>query len=194
MNKKFREMKKETDLKMKDRKLKRDKDGRVIIQMNVKKDDSFLSEFSENQSSVISAEVAEFIDNEANSVLPQEELTLQIKNDCIDKQEEKIYTSAIKEYYMQKYIANEQEIKRNRIISFLLGFVGVFVLILELLYAYFIGNPLWSSVIEIVAWVLLWEATDIGLLETRVLHIKRKRFLAYIYMNIEYLPIDKNKI
>ena len=105
MNKKFREMKKETDLKMKDRKLKRDKDGRVIIQMNVKKDDSFLSEFSENETSVISAEVAEFIENETNYVMPNEEFTLRIRNDCIDEREEKIYSAAIKEYYMQKYIA-----------------------------------------------------------------------------------------
>lgn len=191
MKNKLREIKKEADLNRKARKPKRDGDGRVIVQMNVRNDASFLSEFSENETSVISAEVAEFIENETNSVMPNEEFTLRIRNDCIDEREEKIYSAAIKEYYMQKYIANEQEIRRNRFVTLWLGFAGVFALAVELLYAYFIGNALWSSVMEIVAWVLLWEAADIGLLETRVLSIKRKRFLAYLSMKIEYIPIEK---
>ena len=102
MEKKFREMKKNADRQMKERRLKRDEEGRVILQMNVKQDDSFLSEFSETQSSVISESVAEFIENETNAVLPHEELTLQIKSNCIDDREEKIYGAAIKEYYMKK--------------------------------------------------------------------------------------------
>ena len=46
MNRKFRERKKEADRQMKARKYKRDDGGRVIIQMNVKDDANFLSEFS----------------------------------------------------------------------------------------------------------------------------------------------------
>ena len=52
-------------------------------------------------------------------------------------------------------------------------------------------DSLWSSVIDIVAWVLLWEAVDIGVLEARVTAIKRKRFLAYLSMKTEYIPTKK---
>ena len=176
---------------MKARKYKRDDGGRVIIQMNVKDDANFLSEFSESATPVISSEVAEFIENETNAVPPNEDFTLQVYNDCIDDREEKVYSAAIKEYYMQKYIANEREIKRNRFAVLLLGIAGILVLAAELIFDYRVGNALWSSVIDIVAWVLLWEAVDIGVLEARVTAIKRKRFLAYLSMKTEYIPTKK---
>ena len=191
MNRKFRERKKEADRQMKARKYKRDDGGRVIIQMNVKDDANFLSEFSESATPVISTEVAEFIENETNAVPPNEDFTLQVYNDCIDDREEKVYSAAIKEYYMQKYIANEREIKRNRFAVLLLGIAGILVLAAELIFDYRVGNALWSSVIDIVAWVLLWEAVDIGVLEVRVTAIKRKRFLAYLSMKTEYIPTKK---
>lgn len=191
MNRKFRERKKEADRQMKARKYKRDDSGRVIIQMNVKDDANFLSEFSESATPVISTEVAEFIENETNAVPPNEDFTLQVYNDCIDDREEKVYSAAIKEYYMQKYIANEREIKRNRFAVLLLGIAGILVLAAELIFDYRVGNALWSSVIDIVAWVLLWEAVDIGVLEARVTEIKRKRFLAYLSMKTEYIPTKK---
>ena len=191
MNRKFRERKKEADRQMKARKYKRDDSGRVIIQMNVKDDANFLSEFSESATPVISTEVAEFIENETNAVPPNEDFTLQVYNDCIDDREEKVYSAAIKEYYMQKYIANEREIKRNRFAVLLLGIAGILVLAAELIFDYRVGNALWSSVIDIVAWVLLWEAVDIGVLEARVTAIKRKRFLAYLSMKTEYIPTKK---
>ena len=191
MNRKFRERKKEADRQMKARKYKRDDSGRVIIQMNVKDDANFLSEFSESATPVISTEVAEFIENETNAVPPNEDFTLQVYNDCIDDREEKVYSAAIKEYYMQKYIANEREIRRNRFAVLLLGIAGILVLAAELIFDYRVGNALWSSVIDIVAWVLLWEAVDIGVLEARVTAIKRKRFLAYLSMKTEYIQTKK---
>ena len=191
MNRKFRERKKEADRQMKARKYKRDDGGRIIIQMNVKDDANFLSEFSESATPVISTEVAEFIENETNAVPPNEDFTLQVYNDCIDDQEEKVYSAAIKEYYMQKYIANEREIKRNRFAVLLLGIAGILVLAAELIFDYRVGHALWSSVIDIVAWVLLWEAVDIGVLEARVTAIKRKRFLAYLSMKTEYIQTKK---
>ena len=192
MIKNFREMKKAADCQMNARRHKRDEEGRVVIQMNVKDDGTFLSEFSENATPVISSEVAEFIENETNAVLPNEEFTLQIYNDCIDEKEEVTYKAAIKEYYMQKYIANEQEIKRNRFAVFWLGLAGILVLAAEIVFDRYIGNAIWTSVIDIIAWVLLWEAVDIGVLETRVMSIKRKRYLAYLSMKVEYMPVEKS--
>lgn len=192
MKNKFRQTKKEADRQMKARKHKRDDNGRVIIQMNVKNDGNFLSEFSENATPVISSEVAEFIENESNAVLPNEEFTLQIYNDCIDEAEQVLYSAAIKECYMQKYIANEQEVKRNRWAVLFLGIAGILVLAAELLFGYHTGNVIWTSVLEIFAWVLLWEAVDIGVLEARVSALKRKRFLAFLSMNVEYISTNTN--
>ncbi len=44
--------------------------------------------------------------------------------------------------------------------------------------------------IDIIAWVLLWEAVDIGVFETRSLRLKRRRFLAYLAMKVEYMTSE----
>ncbi len=183
---KFKEIKKELSLQKKQRQYQKDEEGRAIICMNVKNDEGFLSEFSESDTPVISSEVAEFIENSTSFIPISEELTLRIHSDCIDDQEKVLYNSAIKEYYLQKYITNEQEIKRNRLLVLFLGLAGILVLAAELIYDFCVGNAMWTEVIDIVAWVLLWEATDIALLAARGLRRKQKRFLAFLSMKVEF--------
>ncbi len=141
MKNKCKETQKEAERQTKERKYKRDAEGRVILPLNVQGDDHFLSEFSKNNTPVISSEVAEFIENSTNAIPPKEALTLQIHSDCIDRDEQVIYSSAIKEYYMQQYIANEQEIRRNRRMVLLLGLVGILVLTVEILFDYLVEMP-----------------------------------------------------
>ena len=187
MKKGLRERKKEADRQLEARKYKRAGDGRIIIQMNVKDDSNFISEFSESATPVISSEVAEFIENETNSVKPNEEFALHIYNNCIDEDEQKIYTAAFSEYYMQKYIANERDIKRNRFAVLILAIAGILVLAAKFIFDFRGVSPVWTSVVDIIAWVFLWEAVDIGVLEARVSSIKRRRYLSYLYMKIEYI-------
>ena len=72
------------------RRFQRDDENRVIINMTVKDDSNFLSVFSQSDTPVINTEVAEFIENSTNSVLPKEQLTLRIHSDCIDDTEKAI--------------------------------------------------------------------------------------------------------
>ena len=175
--------------KRKGRKFQRDSENRIIVNMTVKDDSDFLSVFSENATPVVSTQFAEFIENSTNSIHPKEQLTLRIHSNCIDDEEKVIYREAITEYYTEKYIASERERKRNNIVSFLLTLAGIFVLALEIIFDYKIGNPIWTEVIDIVAWVLLWEAVDISVFTNRALRVKCKRCLAYASMHIEYVPL-----
>ncbi len=188
----IREIEKQADRKWKERKYQKDEDGRAILHMTVKNDDAFLSEFSESETPVIASQVAEFIEDRTYAIPPTEALTLRIHSDCIDEREEELYTQAIREYYLARYIANAEEIKKNRFWVIILGLLGVLVLTAEILYDYIVGNAIWTEVIDIVAWVLLWEATDIGLLATRDLRIKKKRLLAYLDMKVEYHRIGED--
>ncbi len=183
--KEYRELKKSIDNELAKRKYERDEDDRVIINMTVNDDSGFLSPFSENSVSVISTEVADFIENNTHSLPPNEKLTLRIHSNCIDDKEKKIYNDAIKEYYIEKYLANEKEVKRNYFIALLLLLAGIFVLTVS----FFLNElnvEIWSYVVDIVAWVLLWEAADISLLVNRTLSIMRKRYLSYLSMKIEF--------
>lgn len=168
----------------------RDEEDRIIVNMTVKDDSNFLSVFSEKDTPVISTEVADFIEHSTTSVNPKERLTLKIHSDCIDDQEKALYREAITEYYTEKYIANKRELKRNNIITLLLTVMGVTVLALAILFEYRMNSLIWYEVIDIVAWVLLWEAVDISAFGNRALRIKQKYCLAYLSMKVEYVPLN----
>lgn len=184
--KEYRNLKKSVDKELSTRKHERDENGNVVINMTVNDDSSFLSPFSENNVSVISTDVADFIENNTHSLPLNEKLSLKIHSDCIDDNEKEVYKNAIKEYYAEKYLANEKELKRNYIIAFLLLLAGIFVMTVSI----FLNEhniEIWSYVVDIASWVLLWEAVDILLLESKSLTLLRKRYLSYLSMNITYL-------
>lgn len=175
------------------RDLQYDEKGNAVINMTVKDDSDFLFAFSEGETPVISEDVAAFIESRAEALHPREAITLRIHSACIDSEKQGIYERAVREFYIERHIANTRNLRRNVFVASVLAIVGILVLALSL----FLGNlqegMLWSEVIDIVAWVLLWEAVDISLLQSYALRVRRLRYLSYIRMNVEYYPIDKTK-
>ena len=186
MKKELKLLKKELKNKAKSHKYERDENNRLIVNMTVKDDSEFLSVYSESSAPKISTDVAEFIEHSTQALPPNDNLTLRIYSNCIDDIEKEEYRSAIKEYYTEQYVANEREYKRNRIIIAILASAGILFLALALALHM---HDIWSEVVDIVAWVLLWEAVDIAIFQNRSLKIKKLRCLSYIGMNIEYFNI-----
>lgn len=173
----------------------RDAENRVVINMSVKDDENFLSPYSDVGTPVISADVAEFLEESTRSLLPKEQLTLRIYSDCIDGDEKVIYKKAVKQYYSERFIANERELNRNKIIALILGALGVIILATALFLEPRIDNAIWAEVMDIAAWVFLWESVDISFLESKKLNYNKKRYLSFTNMNIEYFPMkDINRV
>lgn len=188
MKQSFTDAHREVTARMERENFRRDGDGRVILSMTVRDDSSFLSVYSEGETPVISSEVAEFLEKSTDTLRPDEELSLCIASDCIGEEEKKLYPAAVREYYARRYIANGRELGRNYIIVLLLGLMGVLALTASILYAHLVGNAVWAEVIDIVAWVFLWEAVDIGVLRNHSLRMNKLRYLAFLSMKIEYIP------
>lgn len=182
MLKDLRKIKQDIDSEKKTRHYSRDEENRVIISMNVKDDNDFLSVFSKKETPIISETVAEFIEHSALSVPPSEKLRLNIVSNCIDDTEKIDYKRAIKEYYTEKYLANKQEMKRNTFISILLAIVGILILSLSFL----TDSIMWAEIIDIIAWVFLWEAVDINMFKNKSLRIKQIRYLSFVEMKVDY--------
>lgn len=168
---------------------KRDTSGRIIVNMTVKDDSDFLSVFSGSDTPVISSGVAEFIESSTYSILPKEQLSLRIYSDCVDDNEKEEYQKAIKAYYSERYILNKQELKRNVIISLLLVLSGLITLTLSFLIDNQTGSLFWTEVVNIVAWVFIWEAVHVSAFRNRALRIKMLRYLSYLSMNIEFFTV-----
>lgn len=172
-----------------DKEVVRDEDGRVIIDMTVADDSDFLSPFSGGKTAVISESVADFLENATRTVLPREELNLRIASNCIDEEEKSRYSSAIKEYYSEKFRANEKEYKFNNFLALSLAVLGVLVLTLAIFLSHRLSSVIWSEVVDIVAWVFLWEAVDIKCFRMREMSLKRKRYAAFIDMKIDFIDV-----
>ena len=153
--------------------------------MTVQDDSDFLSVYSEYDTPVISTEVAEFIENSTHSLRPSQPLTLQIHSDCIDDRERQDYRAAIREYYEGKYIASKKEFRFSITAVLVLALAGIITLAL----AFQIDHHIWSEVVDIAAWVFLWEAVDIAVFRNRESNRMRKRYLSYMCMKVEYLPL-----
>ena len=166
--------------------LPRDGEGRAIITMTVKDDSDFLSVYSEGQTPVISAEVAEFIESRTETLPPKMPLALHIHRSCIDDGEKELYRRAIRKYYEEKSIANDRRLRRNQIIAAMLAIAGVLVLAAAIALGETELHPVLSGVIDIVAWVLLWEATDVSLFRNHEARTLRRRYRQYMEMRIEY--------
>lgn len=171
---------------IKDDEIVRDEDNRIIINMNVNDDSYFLSEFSHASTPVISEDVANFLENETSSLPIKEPLRLVVTSDCIDENEKVLYNKAIKQYYTDKYVANEKGLKRNILLSITLACLGIIALALALIVGNHHDTPIWTEVIDIVAWVFLWEAVDVAFFKTHEMRIEKYRYLAFIDMDVKY--------
>lgn len=163
-----------------------DENGRVIVNMNVGDDSNFLSMFSVTEKPVISNEVAEFMEFSTQLQLPNTDITLRIHSNCIDENEQKFYTAAMKQFYREQYFITAKEQKRNNITAVFLMLVGILCLGLMFATEHIFSSVVWSEVIDIAAWVFLWESVDIYFFQTRKLKIRKKRCTSFMNMNIEY--------
>lgn len=168
----------------------RDENGRIIVNMNVGDDSNFLSMFSVTADPVISSEVAEFVEFSTRLLPPGADITLRVYSNCIDNQEKKIYAAAIKEFYQEQYIVTAKELSQNNVTAVLVALAGVLCLGLMFITERFWDNAIWIEVIDIVAWVFLWEAVDIRFFRNRKLNSDRLRYISFMNMNIEYLDGD----
>lgn len=166
-----------------------DDDGRIVIDMLVKDDSDFLSVFSSSDTPVISSNVAEFLESATHTVPPTEKLTLKIKSDAIDDNEKPVYEKAIKQYYLERYQTNKKELKFCNLSSIILSILGVLTLTVAVILQYLKGSVIWAEVVDIAAWVFLWEAVDVAFFRNRQLKLQQKRYSSFIEMKIIYVNL-----
>lgn len=186
MSRAFREARQQAKQRSAEHRHRRDDYGRVIVDMTVNDDTNFLSVFSASNNPVISAEVAEFIEASTRSILPKDQITMRIHSSCIDDDEKEIYRSAIREYYLEQYSASRRTMQRSSISIVVLGVIGVLILALGVLLERSAVGIVLARVVEIAAWVLIWEAVHQCAFRRQELRVHKLRCLSFLSMNIEF--------
>lgn len=168
--------------------LEKDADGRSIIDMVVKNDSNFLSPYY-GKYPVINSEVAEYLDNSQKAVLPKSEIKIRIKSNEIDDNEKIIYEEAIKNHYQYVKLQILKELLSNRWTPFVMFIVGIIVIAFMFVANYMEIPEVWSTVLEIIGWVFIWEAADKFFIERKTIRNQLRYANKMINAVVEYEPL-----
>ena len=161
-------------------------DEKAIIDMEVDSDEGFTSPYSAAGKPVISAEVADFLENAVKAHSPKEKLILNVKGDCIDENERVQYAAAIKNYYSLKLKEEERERKNRTKVAAIFALIGIIALAFMFYLSEREVSEIWKECIDIFAWVFLWEAVDQFFIERGAVKIRRKRYRNFAEMEIRF--------
>ena len=185
MNKELLKLKKRLDSTQQEHSV--DSDGRVTVCIKVTEDDGFLSPYSTDQSIDIAPDVAEFIESSVENVDKDKRIRLVIYGNTITDEEKTAYTNAIHSHYESRYRRErEQTIKHNRL-ALIMALVAVVALtVMILLDSFGVINAVTSEIIDIFAWVFMWEAVYIFFLQRPAHKAKQLRCLQLADAAVEY--------
>lgn len=157
------------------------------INISVSDDSQFLSAFSEIGKPVISADVADFLENSTSAFSPAQSLRLTVYGKCIDEEEKPKYSQAIRNYFSLKLSDTRREVRRKSIQSIIFCIVGILALVAMFCLSSLSVNGVWTECVDIFAWVFLWEAVDLFFIERSSLILREKRLRNFVEMEIIYL-------
>ena len=147
------------------------------IHMTVRDDSAFLSPYSPSAEPMVDSAVADFIEARA-AATKSRRFCLHIHSDCINDSEQTVYRRAISAYFRDSARSLTETIRRESVIAAILAMLGIFTLFLMLFLEGGAVTGVWLEVIDIVAWVLLWEAPDMYLLHGHAQRLRRRRLCA----------------
>ena len=111
-------------------------------------------------------EFSEYVYEKAKSVPINESIKIRIHStDDIDAAE---VEQTIKRHYRAEYKQTKKEIKRIAVISLIMTLLGILALTALILINHFTENLYVTSIVEIAAWVFIWEAVDYFFLQRPV--------------------------
>ncbi|MEG1535591.1 MAG: hypothetical protein RR416_01320 [Clostridia bacterium] len=171
----------------------RDENGLLLLNMTVLDDSNFISPFSYHEAQTLSEDASNFLDKALKPARYKEDIHLQIHSNVIDDEEKQVYAQAIKTHYYECYIAEKQNIKRDVILAAFMLLAGVAFLALMLLANHFWSSAITNEILDIIAWVFMWEAADIFFLERKVSTWKQQRNISLCKAKITFLPLATKK-
>ena len=169
-----------------------DENGKRYIPVSVRVEDSILSPFSPKGNPTISGEFAEFLDSQYTEMKGGDKLHIDIECDTIDDDERGLYEGAIRSYYKAEEMRKTKELARNNFIALIMLIIGIIVLTTSVIF-YVFSHEIVGEIIDIVAWVFVWEAVDLFFLRSPILIRERQKCKHFIEAEITYSYTKKQQ-
>ena len=144
------------------------------VSMRVKNDDGFLSPYSNIGEEIISADVAEFLDNAVKSRRVKN-LSIFIESDEIDEQESVVYEQGIRNYYANRIADIDRRLTVNAVSAAVMTLIAVVVFALYIALEVLKTGYIVLAITDIAAWVFMWEAIDLFFIQRKILKFEKMR-------------------
>jgi hypothetical protein len=185
--------------RIKERMYTRDEKGRIIVPVTIRDDENFLSSYTKSDIPIINSDISNYLDSLIEFLPPAEILHFQIRSNCINPEEQKIYKEAIKEYFLTQYSKSRRQFKRNLRMGVITSLIGALLILITYLIAPgesgTIIQKATTEAVNIAAWVFFWEALDILLMQNYECRRNRKIYATALMSKIEFIekeePIKK---
>lgn len=167
--------------------LARDEDNRLIVNLSIKNDDGFLSPYSLKGEPQLAGETAEFLEHSIKNTKHTDDISFHVHSSVIDENEQVEYKQAIKYYYTHEITEVKIKMKRNAISSVLMILLGILVFALRIIFSSVFPNEIFLSVLDVVAWVFVWEATDLFFFRRTELRQELLQYLKIYTADIKFI-------
>ena len=157
-----------------------------MVEIGIKDKTEVLAPFALDGKETINVEFANLLDNVSKSIPPKENMHLKLKCEKLTDKEKQDFSMAIKNYYFNSLIDNQRKLHNNSLIFW--SMIAISLLFLAILFiANHFGSP-WiiTEVLDIIAWVFVWEAVDLLAFQRSIYQYEMNRDLVLYKMKISF--------
>ena len=164
-------------------------DERAIINVGAENYDDIFSPYCYKGGDTLSSTLVDYLQQKSNAVSYEYDLTLRfhVKNATEEKRQE--IENAIKENYVNEARGIEERMHRTTIFSLLFLVLGLVFTALYLVLLHFVSTE-FTYLIDLFAWILLWEGTDAFFLDRRILKLNLVKAYRLATAKIEIVEFE----
>ena len=158
------------------------------VLMKIENEDDIVSSLSMGEDLMVNESFETFISNSVSHIEPDKKIDLKIscENNIYDDEKTNI-KNAIKNHYTKKISSINDDLHKNAIDNIFLTVASVAVLALIIVLSKFSYLTLLIEILDIFAWVLLWEVFDNFIFRRRELRKIAIKNYQILNMRIEFL-------
>ena len=153
-----------------------DTDGRAIIEVGAENYDDIFSPYCYKGGDTLSLELVEYLKKQSGTIPLDYDLNIRFNVKNADEQKRKEIQMAVKENYEIDVLGIEQKIRGLNIMAFSLISIGVLFMVVYLILINFV--PISATyLIDILAWVFIWEGVRAFMMDKNELKIAELKSL-----------------
>lgn len=163
---------------------------KAVLKMKISDDSDFLSKYYFDDP-IISQEVGDYLLSYKGRLSWKKGIKIEIISDVIDDAKHLVYERAIRNYFINEMRHIKNSTLLRNILSSILFLLGILTLVLMFVLDFLTGSNLglWKEVIDIVAWVFIWESVDLFIIQRLENNAKYRMFKNVINADIVFTPL-----